>query len=113
VLQLIPVVLILVVSLLSNGVAYLVPALVLCLSVSFFSLAVTVWLTGLSPSILVYDAKVLVTYLFVLGIALIVLSALAFVNPYYSLASVLLFLPASLFVRQSYTKWDSLDQPSF
>jgi len=26
---------------------------------------------------------------------------------------VLLFLPASLFVRQSYTKWDSLDQPSF
>jgi hypothetical protein len=113
VLQLIPVALILVVSLLSNGVAYLVPALVLCLSVSFFSLAVTVWLTGLSPSILVYDAKVLVAYLFVLGVALIVLIALAFVNPYYSLASVLLFLPAWLFVRQSYAKWDSLDQPTF
>jgi hypothetical protein len=113
VLQLIPVALIIIVSLLSNGVAYLVPALVLCLSVSFFSLAVTVWLTGLSPSILVYDAKVLVTYLFVLGVSLIVLIALAFANPYYSLASVLLFLPAWLFVRVSYAKWDSLDQPTF
>jgi hypothetical protein len=113
VLQLIPVGLIIVVSLLSNGLAYLVPAIVLCLSVSFFSLALTIWLTGLSPSVLVYDAKVLVTYLFVLGVALIVLIALAFVNPYYSLASVLLFLPAWLFVRESYVKWDSLDQPTF
>jgi hypothetical protein len=113
VLQVIPVALILVVSLVSNGGTYLVPAIVLCLSVSFFSLAVTVWLTGLSPSVLVYDAKVLVTYLFVLGVALIVLIALAFVNPYYSLASVLLFLPAWLFVRESYAKWDSLDQPTF
>jgi hypothetical protein len=113
VLQLIPVALIIIVSLLSNGVAYLIPALVLCLSVSFFSLAVTVWLTGLSPSVMVYDVKVLVTYLFVLGIALIVLIALSFMNPYYSLASVLLFLPGWLFFRESFVKWDSLDQPTF
>jgi hypothetical protein len=113
VLQLIPVALIIVVSLLSGGVIYLLPALVLCLSVSFFSLALTVRLTGLSPSVLVYDAKVLVTYLFVLGMALIVLIALAFVNPYYALLSVLLFLPGWLFVRESYTRWDTLDQPTF
>ena len=113
VLQLIPVALIIIVSVLSNGVAYLIPALVLCLSVSFFSLAVTVWLSGLSPSVLVYDVKVLITYLFVLGVALIVLIALAFVNPYYSIASVLLFLPGWLFVRQSFVKWNILDQPTF
>lgn len=113
VLQLIPVALIIAVSLLSNGVAYLIPALVLCLSISFFSLAVTIWLTGLSPSVLVYDAKVLVIYLFVLGIALIVLIALAFVNPNYALVSVLLFLPGWLFIRDSFMKWDILDQPIF
>ena len=44
-------------------------------------LPVTVWLTGLSPSVLVYDAKVLVIYLFVLGIALIVLIALGVCQP--------------------------------
>ncbi|MEI7649638.1 MAG: hypothetical protein WCJ47_08035, partial [Methanomicrobiales archaeon] len=113
VLQLIPAALIIVVSLLSNGVAYLIPAVVLCLSVSFFSLAVTVWLTGLSPSVMVYDAKVLVIYLFVLGIALIVLIALSFINPNYALVSVLLFLPGWLFVRESYAKWNTLDQPTF
>jgi len=111
--QLIPATFIIVVCILSGGFAYLIPALVLCLSVSFFSLAVTVWLTGLSPSVLVYDAKVLLIYFFVLGIALIVMIALAFLNPYYALASILLFLPGWLFVRHSYVKWDALDQPTF
>jgi len=113
VLQVIPAALIIVVCILAGGAGYLIPALVLCLSVSFFSLALTVWLTGLSPGVLVYDAKVLLIYLFVLGIALAVLIILAFVNPYYALASVLLFLPAWLFVRESYVRWDSLDQPAF
>ena len=62
---------------------------------------------------MVYDAKVLVIYLFVLGIALLVLIALAFFNPNYALVSVLLFLPGWLFVRESYVKWDTLDQPAF
>ena len=113
VLQIIPVALIIAVSLLSGGVAYLVPALAVSLSVSFFSLSVTVWLTGLAPSVLVYDAKVLLIYLFLLGVALIVLIALAFINPYYALLSVLLFLPAWLFIRESYVKWEDLDQPTF
>ncbi len=113
VLQIIPVALIIAVSLLSGGVLYLVPALAVCLSVSFFSLSVTIWLTGLAPSVLVYDAKVLLIYLFVLGIALIVLIALEFINPYYALLSVLLFLPAWLFIRESYVKWEDLDQPTF
>ena len=113
VLQLIPVVLVIAVSLLSESLAYLVPALVVCLSVSFFSLSVTVWLTGLAPSVLVYDAKVLLIYLFVLGVALIVVIALAFTNPNFALLSVLLFLPAWLFIRESYVKWEDLDQPTF
>lgn len=113
VLQVIPATFIVLVSIASGGVAYLVPAFVLCLSVSFYALSVTVWLTGLSPSVLVYDAKVLLVYLISVGIALIALIALAFVNPYYAFGSVLLFLPAWLLVKASSTKWDMQDQPVF
>jgi hypothetical protein len=113
VLQLIPAAFIMVVSLASGGVAYLVPALVLCLSVSFYALAVTVWLTGLSPSVLVYDAKILLVYLIAIGIALIIMIWLAFVNPWYAIASVLLFLPAWLLVKSSYGKWEAEEQQGF
>ena len=113
VLQLIPAALIIVVSVVSGGVAYLFPALILCLSVSFYALAVTVRLTGLSPSVLVYDAKVLLTYLIAIGITIIILIALAFVNPNYALASVMLFLPAWLLVKSGYAKWDAEEQQGF
>ena len=113
VLQMIPAAFIVVVMIASGGVAYLVPAFVLCLSVSFYALAVTIWLTGLSPSVLVYDAKVLLLYLAAVGIALVVLIALAFINPYYATGSVLLFLPAWLLVKAGFTKWEIKDQPMF
>jgi hypothetical protein len=113
VLQMIPAVFIALVSIVSGGVVFLVPALVLCLSVSFYALAVTVWLTGLSPSVLVYDAKVLLSYLVMVGIALLALIALAFVNPFYATGSVLLLLPSWLFLRASYPKWEREDQPVF
>jgi len=113
VLQLIPAAFIVLVTIASGGVAYLVPAFVLCLSVSFYALAVTIWLTGLSPSVLVYDVKVLLLYLVSVGIAVLALITLAFVNPYYATGSVLLFLPAWLLVKAGFTKWEIQDQPMF
>ena len=92
---------------------YLVPAVVLCLAVSFYSVAVTVWLTGLSPSVLVYDVKVLFTYLIVVGIALTILTGLAFASPDYAFVSALLFLPAWLVVRKAKVKWDAVDPAGF
>jgi hypothetical protein len=113
VLQVIPALFITVVTIASGGIAYLVPAFVLCLSVSFYALAVTIWLTGLSPSVLVYDAKVLFLYLASVGIALVALIAVAFVNPYYATGALLLFLPAWLLVKAGFTKWKIRDQPMF
>jgi hypothetical protein len=63
--------------------------------------------------VLVYDAKVLFLYLVLVGIALVALIALAFVNPYYAIGSALLFLPAWWLVNASYMKWDRQDQPVF
>ena len=96
------------------GEAVIAPAaIVLCLSISFYAAGVTVWLTGLSPSVLVYDVKVLVTYLVFLGIALVIFSSLSFANPWYALASVVLLLPGWGFVRLAYARWEGREQPGF
>lgn len=113
VLQIIPAVLIVVIGIASGNISYLIPSLVLCLSVSAYALAVTIYLTGLSPSVLVYDARVLVIYLAALGAALIVLIALAFMNPLFAIASILLFLPGWLLIKSSFVKWEAQDQPDF
>ena len=96
------------------GEAIIAPgAVVLCLSISFYALGVTVWLTGLSPSVLVYDVKVLVTYLVLLGIALTIFSTLSFSNPWFALTSVVLLVPGWGFVRLSFTRWEGREQQGF
>jgi hypothetical protein len=81
--------------------------------VSFFACAVTVWLTGLTPNVLVYDVKVLLAWLFCVGIVLCVLIVLMFTNPYYAIASFLLLPVAAWLVNVSYTRWDGREQPGF
>ncbi|MCX6689952.1 MAG: hypothetical protein NTZ39_09750 [Methanoregula sp.] len=112
-LQLIPAIFIAIVSIAAGGLAYLVPALVICLSVSFYTLGVTCWLTGLSPNVLIYDAKVLVSWFVLVVIALFAIIVLIVINPFYTLASSALFLPAWGFVKLSYAKWNTREQPGF
>ncbi|MCK9631090.1 MAG: hypothetical protein M0R30_05550 [Methanoregula sp.] len=113
VLQLLPALFIAVVALLSGEGAYLLPAVVLGLSVSFYAVAVMAWLAGLSPNVLVYDVKVLAIYLVLVGIVLTVFTAVAFANPYYVLASVLLLVPAWWFVQKAKVRWDAVDPAGF
>src|SRR5512136_363277 len=87
--QAVPAVFIAVVAILMQESLYLIPAVVLCLAVSFFAVGVMVWLTGLSPNVLVYDVKVMTVYLVLTGVVLTLFSALAFANPLYSLSSVI------------------------
>jgi hypothetical protein len=112
-LQCIPAIFIGAVAVLAGDAAVAPNAIVLCLSVSFYSLGVTVWLTGLSPSVLVYDVRVLATYLILLGIALVVFSALSFANPLFALSSIVLLLPAWGFVRRGFSRWEQREQPGF
>ena len=113
VLQIIPALFIAAVSLLSGQALYLLPAVVLCLSVSFYSLGITVWLTGLAPSVLVYDVKVMVTYLALTGAALLVFSAIVFAAPFAALGAVLLLIPAAFFARLGLAKWEAREQPAY
>jgi hypothetical protein len=55
----------------------------------------------------------MVTYLILVGIVLIVLSAVAFATPFTALGAVVLFIPAAFFVRLGFTKWEAREQPGF
>jgi len=113
VLQLIPAAFIAMVAVLSGEAAYLVPAVVLGISVSFFAVSVMAWLCGLSPNVLVYDVKVLFVYLILTGIVITVFTSAAFANPFYSLAAVVLAIPAWLLVQKAKVRWDAVDPAGF
>ena len=113
VLQVVPAVFIAAVALLTGESGNLVPALVLCLAVSFYAAGVMVWLTGLSPNVMVYDVKVMAVYLVLTGIVLTVFSGLAFASPLYALAAIVLFIPAWWFVKKGKARWDAVDPAGF
>ena len=112
-LQIIPAVFIAVVAILAGEAAYLVPAVVLGIAVSFYAVSIMAWLCGLSPNVLVYDVKVLFEYLLLVGVVITVFSAASFLNPYYALTSVILAVPAWLFFQQAKIRWDSVDPQGF
>lgn len=113
VLQMIPAALIILITGLTGEVLYLLPVLVLWGSVSFYALSVTVNLTGLSPHLLVYDAKVLLLYLIAVGIPVLFMSALSFLNPSYAMIALFLILPALYLMKQGIRKWEMRDHPAF
>ena len=113
VLQSIPVVFITIICLISDLGMYVIPAVVLCLSTSFFALGVTIWLAGLSPNVLVYDVRVMIRYFFLLGIAATIFSSVSFYNPWLAVTSVSLFLPAGILIKRGCTRWELQEQPVF
>jgi hypothetical protein len=112
-LQVIPAVFIAAVAVLSGEAAVAIPAVVLGIAVSFYAVSVMAWLCGLSPSVLVYDVKVLFEYLLLVGVVITVFSAATFLNPYYAFASVILAVPAWLFTNQAKVRWDAVDPSGF
>ncbi|MDD1718703.1 MAG: hypothetical protein LUQ25_01465 [Methanoregulaceae archaeon] len=112
-LQVIPAVFIASVAALAGKADYLVPSVAICLPVSFYALGVTIWLTGLSPAVLVYDARVLLTYLVLVGVVVTALSALVFTDPRYAFVSLLLLFPAWFFVSRGKSRWEKREQGFF
>ena len=111
--QLIPLIFISAVTILVAETAYLLPAIVLTLSISFYTAAVMIWLCGLSPSTLIYDVKVIASYLIIVGVTVLLFMGLASVNPYLTLLSVFLAIPAWLFVRRAKNHWGSVEMTGF
>jgi len=113
VLQVVPAVFMVVITVITGGILYLIPAMVLWGAVSFYVLAVSIYLTGLTPNVLVYDVKVLLAFLVLVGVPVMVVIALAFFNPNFGVAALLLGIPAYGLIRKGYTRWEGKDMASF
>jgi len=108
-LQVVPAIFIGLAAIISGEPAYILPAVVLCVSISFYAAGVMSYLCGLSPSVLVYDVKVLFTYLVLDGVVCAIFSAVSFANPFYALSSVVLLIPGWLSVKAAMKRWDAVD----
>ena len=113
VLQVIPAGFMVVVTLITGEIMYIIPVMVLWGAVSFYALSVSIYLTGLTPNVLVYDVKVLFAFMVLVGIPVMVVIALSFINPYFGIAALLLGVPAFVLVRKGYTRWEGKDMASF
>jgi hypothetical protein len=99
---------------LAGGNLVLLPAvLILWGSITFYALAITIYLTGLSPHVLVYDAKVLLSYLVAVGGIVLFMTALSFINPAFSVIALLLLPLSWVVMKRSLLKWEACDPPGF
>jgi hypothetical protein len=78
-----------------------------------YGLSLTVYLTGLYPSILFFSAKNLVLYLVYLVPPSVLLILATFFNQYYLFMSLLLLPVAWYFLQSGLNRWDSREQLTF
>jgi len=109
-LQIIPTIFIGGITLLSGQTEYLLPVLVLTLSVSYYVLAVSIWLTGLSPGVLVYNVRVMIRYFMLIGVVLSVFGSLTLMDPWYGMAGIMLCIPAYGFIQRGMSRWEKEEQ---
>ncbi len=96
-----------------NQPAYFIPALITFLSVSTYTVSVTIYLAGLHPNVLLYNAKIFFQFMLSIAPVLLALIFLSAFNPLYLLASPVLILISLYILKQSCKKWDNWEQPSY
>lgn len=94
------------IAILSGLELLLIPILVLMISISYYGLSVTVWLTGLTPNEMLYNVRVMGLFFLLIGSVLAIFSAISLTNTWYSLFAVFLFIPTYLFIRKGLRKWE-------
>ncbi|MBN2095463.1 MAG: hypothetical protein JW727_05425 [Candidatus Aenigmarchaeota archaeon] len=93
--------------------SYLPLATLVFLATSFYSLSVTIRVAGLQPNILLYNAKVFLSYSLLTCPILVTLIFLPLFSQYLLLLSALLFPLGHSFLQKSYQKWDSAETMSY
>lgn len=88
------------------------PALAAFVSVSAYTLAVTVCLCGLHPNVMLYHARVFLRYILAISPALLLLIFASIVDPGYAFLSLLLVAPAALLLSRARKKWQTWDMPA-
>lgn len=97
----------------TNQIAYFLPALFSFVTVSSYTLSITIYLAGLNPNILLYNAKIFLEYLLLISPLLLILIFTSAANPFYLLASIVLIPVSYDIIKKSYEKWDRIEQSQF
>jgi hypothetical protein len=91
----------------------LIPAFATFISVSLYAVSVTIYFTGLSPTLMLYNARVYVPYLVLIAPVLLALIFLSLPNPWFSLSSLLCIPAGGYILHRGFVRWDGETQPSF
>lgn len=112
-LSLLPVAVLVFAAATTGGAGTFLPALAAFLSVSAYTLAVTVYLTGLYPNVMLYHAGVFLWYVLATSPALLLIIFASILDPLYAFGSLLLILPAALLLSRGRTKWQAWEMPGY
>lgn len=113
IMNLVPLVILILAGVLTGETGYLVFALVTFVSISSYTVSVKIYLGGLYPNLLFYNAKIFLAFLVAIAPVLLVSIFASIINPFYLLAGPVLIAASFFIVKRSYSKWDRSEQPSF
>jgi hypothetical protein len=95
-----------VVAVLMEQVDYLVPAFLLFVSICVYALAVTLFLTGVHPNVLLYNTKMFIPYLGLVGLVLFTVTFFSVLELYSMILSPVLLPVACVLLKKGFVKWD-------
>jgi hypothetical protein len=113
VLQIIPVIFLTIITLVTGNTRYLPLVLMVWVSFSFYCLSLTIYLMGLNPGALLYDAKVFLTYLVLTGFPALIFGGAAILHEAFLLGAPLLLLPAWVLILKGRAKWGKQEYSGF
>ncbi|MFY9194713.1 MAG: hypothetical protein WAN99_04990 [Methanoculleus sp.] len=90
-----------------GAAAPFIPALAVLISVSTYTLAVTVYLTGLHPNVMLYHAGIFARYVFATSPVLLLIIFASIFDPLYALGSLLLVPAAAFLLSRSRRGWQT------
>ena len=89
-----------------NQLKWFIPALCSFVTISVYSLSMTIFFAGLHPTILFYNSKIFAQYIGTVSPLLFVFTIASILDPSIMLASPILLIPALFVLKKSYKKWD-------
>lgn len=100
-------------ALVSGQLGLLVPAICACVGMSLYALSATVYLMGLHPTVLIYNAKLFALYTAMTAPVAVLLLFLAALHPWLLCTALLLVPFAWYIIRHAMQRWDRWELPDW
>ena len=111
ILNIVSIFILIIASIQSNSLNYLIHGFFALIVSSYYTLATTVYLTGLYPNVLIYNPKVMLSYLITSIPVPVLLISLSLIKPDLLLLSPIILIINYAILKLSLTKWDAWKKP--